>query len=54
MTDEGEFKALHERAYAAMDRGALAQASRDFDALLQRDPDNCYYHYMRALAHKQA
>ncbi|WP_036135530.1 tetratricopeptide repeat protein [Luteimonas mephitis] len=52
MTDEDEFKALHERAYAAMDRGALTEASRDFDALLQRDPDNRYYHYMRGLAHK--
>ena len=54
MTDEDEFKALHERAYAAMDRAALAEASRDFNALLQRDPDNRYYHYMRGLAHKQA
>lgn len=52
MTDDDEFKALHERAYAAIDRGALAEASRDFDALLQRDPDNRYYHYMRGLAHK--
>lgn len=51
MTDE-EFKALHERAYAAMDRGALAEASLDFDALLQHEPGNAWYHYMRGLAHK--
>lgn len=51
MTDD-ESRALHKRAYAAMDRGALAEASRDFDALLQREPDNHFYHYMRGLAHK--
>lgn len=52
VTDEDEFKALHERAYAAMDRGALAEASRDFDALLRREPGDDAYHYMRGLAHK--
>lgn len=43
---------LHTRAYAAMDRGALSEASRDFEALLQLEPGNRYYHYMRGLAHK--
>lgn len=52
MTDDNGFEALHARAYAAMDRGALSEASRDFDALLQREPDDRYYHYMRGLAHK--
>lgn len=52
MTEKDEFKALHARAYAAIDRGALAEASRDFDALLQREPGDGYYHYMRGLAHK--
>ncbi|MGY0612133.1 tetratricopeptide repeat protein [Luteimonas sp. A501] len=51
MTDD-DFKALHERAYAAMDRGALVDASRDFDALLQLEPSDVHYHYMRGLAHK--
>lgn len=44
--------ALHQRAYDAMDRGALDEASRCFGALLAREPDNRYYHYMRGLAHK--
>ncbi|MDH5823556.1 tetratricopeptide repeat protein [Luteimonas sp. RD2P54] len=52
MTDDDELKALHERAYAAMDRGSLAEASQDFGALLLREPDNRYYHYMRGLASK--
>lgn len=43
---------LLERAYAAMDRGALSEASRHFGALLERDPGNRYHHYMRGLAHK--
>lgn len=51
MTDE-EFKALSERTYAAIDRGDLAEASRGFDALLARAPNNPSYHYMRGLAHK--
>jgi hypothetical protein len=45
-------KALHDQAYEAMDRGALWDASRDFDALLQHYPADRYYHYMRGLAHK--
>lgn len=52
MTDNDGFEALHARAYEAMDRGALAEASRAFDALLQHEPDDRYYHYMRGLAHK--
>ena len=47
-----DLTALHRRAYATMDRGALAEASRDFDALLQQEPDDADYHYMRGLAHK--
>lgn len=43
---------LHDRAYAAMARGALGEASRDFQALLQHAPDHHSYHYMRGLAHK--
>lgn len=49
---DDEFKALHKRAYAAMDRGALTEASRDFAALVQEDPSNRYYHYMLGLAAK--
>lgn len=51
MNDE-DLRALHQRAYSAIDRGALGDASRDFETLLQHDPDNVYYHYMRGLAHK--
>jgi hypothetical protein len=47
-----DLKDLHERAYAAMDRGALSEASRDFEALLRRAPEHGNYHYMRGLAHK--
>ncbi len=43
---------LHDLAYAAMDRGALAEASRHFEALLARAPGDRHYHYMRGLAHK--
>lgn len=43
---------LHDLAYAAMDRGALSDASHHFGALLARTPDNGAYHYMRGLAHK--
>lgn len=43
---------LRERAYQAMERGALAEASLDFDALLREEPNNHFYHYMRGLAHK--
>lgn len=42
----------HALAYAAMDSGALSEASRHFQALLERRPDDRYYHYMRGLAHK--
>ncbi|QDH70358.1 tetratricopeptide repeat protein [Marilutibacter alkalisoli] len=53
MTDhQDDFKALRKEAYDAMDRGALAESSRHFEALLQREPDDPYYHYMRGLAHK--
>lgn len=52
MTDEDHLRSLHQHAYAAMDRGELVEASRGFDALLERAPDNRYYHYMRGLAHK--
>lgn len=47
-----ELADLHDRAYAAMDQGALREASRHFEALLQHAPDERYYHYMRGLAHK--
>ncbi|MBN8480989.1 MAG: hypothetical protein J0L88_05285 [Xanthomonadales bacterium] len=43
---------LHERAYAAMERGELSEASRCFESLLARSPDSRFYHYMRGLAHK--
>jgi hypothetical protein len=43
---------LHDLAYAAMDRGALLEASQHFKALVARSPDRHYYHYMRGLAHK--
>jgi hypothetical protein len=50
MTDEaGE---IHDRAYAAIDRGALTEASGHFDKLLQLRPENRAYEYMRGLAHK--
>lgn len=53
MTDtKDDPRELHERAYAAMERGALAEASRDFETLLRHKPDDRYYHYMRGLAHK--
>ncbi|MDC7807118.1 hypothetical protein PQS31_09825 [Luteimonas sp BLCC-B24] len=52
MPNQDDLKTLSDHAYGAMDRGALAEASRAFDALLPREPDNRYYHYMRGLAHK--
>ena len=53
MTDrQDDFEALREAAYGAMDRGALAESSRHFDTLLQREPRDRHYHYMRGLAHK--
>lgn len=51
LTDD-DLASLHERAYAAMDRGALGEASRDFQVLLQYAPGHHSYHYMRGLAHK--
>jgi len=47
-----ELAQLHDRAYAAMDQGALSEASRHFEALLRHRPDAAHYHYMRGLAHK--
>lgn len=52
MTHQDDSQPLHDLAYGAMDAGELEQASRHFDALLQRHPDDRYYHYMRGLAHK--
>lgn len=52
LADQEDTKPLHDLAYDAMDRGELEEASRHFDALLQRHPDDRYYHYMRGLAHK--
>lgn len=54
MTDlsDDQLRDLHHRAYAAMDRGALGEASRDFGTLLNYAPDHHNYHYMRGLAHK--
>ena len=43
---------LHQRAYKAMDSGALADASHAFDALLKSKPKNATYQYMRGLVHK--
>ncbi|WP_440222930.1 tetratricopeptide repeat protein [Dokdonella sp. MW10] len=50
-TDDGRDE-LNDRAYAAMRAGRLAEASRDFDALLKLVPENTSYHYMRGLVHK--
>ena len=52
MTSEDIFQALHERAYAAMGRGALAEAAEAFAALLREEPEQRNYHYMKGLAHK--
>ena len=49
---EPDADALHERAYRAMDDGALDEASRAFGSLLERFPASANYHYMRGLAHK--
>lgn len=51
-TDEPETDDLHERAYQAMDDGALDKASELFGTLLASEPDASHYHYMRGLAHK--
>lgn len=51
-TDEPATDDLHQRAYQAMDEGALDQASQLFGALLASEPDVPHYHYMRGLAHK--
>ncbi|KAF1721732.1 hypothetical protein CSC75_05840 [Pseudoxanthomonas wuyuanensis] len=47
-----QFTHLHDRAYEAMDQGALGEASQHFAELLQHRPDAAHYHYMRGLAHK--
>lgn len=53
MTEQDDpLQQLHERAYAAVDDGELADAARDFAALLEQVPDNPYYHYMQGLVHK--
>jgi hypothetical protein len=52
LTNQEDIQPLHDLAYGAIEGGALAEASRHFDALLQRHPDDRYYHYMRGLAHK--
>lgn len=51
--DENDrLRLLHRGAYEAMERGALVEASTAFDVLLQHEPGNAIYHYMRGLAHK--
>ena len=50
--DQKNDRSLHDDAYAAMARGALAEASRHFAALLAREPGDKAYHYMRGLANK--
>lgn len=47
-----EFEALHDQAYADMERGALAEAAQAFEALAAHMPDNRHYHYMLGLARK--
>lgn len=44
--------ALKKEAYAAFDRGCLAEASSTFAKLLAADPDNRGLHYMQGLVHK--
>ncbi len=51
MTDT-DMQQIHDRAYAAVDGGALDEAARDFERLLQHAPDNPWYHYMQGLVHK--
>ena len=43
---------IQRAAYAAMHRGALTEASAHFGLLLDRQPKNATFHYMRGLAHK--
>ena len=50
--DEKNEASPHDDAYAAIGRGALAEASRHFEALLAQEPVDHVYHYMRGLAHK--
>jgi len=45
-------EALEARAYEAFNRGDLADASRHFGELLERQPDARHLHYMRGLVHK--
>lgn len=47
-----EFEALHDQAYADMERGALREAAQAFEALAAHHPHNRHYHYMLGLAHK--
>lgn len=52
MASNRETASLHDRAYAAMDDGALAAAAVHFRELIRVQPDNRNYHYMLGLAHK--
>ena len=52
LDDPSPLRVLHARAYAQSDDGNLHEASRCFGELLEAEPDNPYYHYMRGLAHK--
>lgn len=47
-----EFEALHDQAYADMERGALREAAQAFEALAAHMPDQRHYRYMLGLAHK--
>jgi tetratricopeptide (TPR) repeat protein len=49
---EHDTQQLHEAAYAAMQRGELDAAARQFSALVALMPDTPGYHYMLGLAHK--
>lgn len=44
--------ALEKEAYAAFDRGCLADASSAFARLLAAEPDRRAFHYMQGLVHK--
>lgn len=46
------FDDLHDSAYAAVDRGALADAARAFTQLVAQVPDHGAYHYMLGLVRK--
>lgn len=51
-TSQETLATLHARAYDAMHRGDLREASSAFERLLKHCPDRSHYHYMRGLAHK--